>query len=42
LRTPLGPVLMFAIVKSVDFLKIAIAAYWLKKERWVKNLALDN
>lgn len=42
LCTSLGPVLMFTIVKSVDALKIIIAAYWLKKERWVKNLALDN
>lgn len=42
LYTPLGPVMMFTLVKSVDFVKIGIASYWLKKERWVKNLTLDN
>ncbi len=33
-----GPVLMFLIIKSTDFLKCYIAAYFLKKERWLKNL----
>ncbi|HCM26562.1 MAG TPA: MATE family efflux transporter [Treponema sp.] len=36
--TPLGPVPMFAIVKTTDFVKYAIARWHLKKERWVKNL----
>ncbi len=36
--TSLGPVEMYAIVKLSDFVKIAIAAVWLRKERWLKNL----
>ena len=39
LLTPMGPVLMFAIVKTTDFAKWYIAWWWLKKERWVRNLA---
>jgi len=39
LLTPMGPVLMFAIVKTTDFAKWYIAWLWLKKERWVHNLA---
>jgi putative MATE family efflux protein len=39
LLTPMGPVLMFAIVKVTDFAKWYIAWWWLKKERWVHNLA---
>jgi Na+-driven multidrug efflux pump len=39
LLTPMGPVLMFAIVKTTDFAKWYIAWWWLKKERWVHNLA---
>lgn len=36
--TSLSPVAMFGLVKLSDFLKLIIAAYQLKKERWVKNL----
>ncbi len=36
--TGLGPVEMYAIVKLTDFVKIAIASWQLKKERWVKKL----
>ncbi|MFA6506042.1 MAG: MATE family efflux transporter [Treponemataceae bacterium] len=36
--TEMGPVLMFAIVKSSDFVKFAIARRRLKKEAWVTNL----
>lgn len=39
LLTPIGPVNMYAIVKLTDFLKWAVAKRWLKKERWVVNLA---
>jgi putative MATE family efflux protein len=39
LFTPVGPVLMFAIIKTTDFAKWYIAWWWLKKERWVHNLA---
>ncbi len=37
--TPLGPVAMYAIVKLSDVPKSAIAHFWLKKERWLVNLA---
>lgn len=40
--TKLGPVAMYGIVKTSDFLKIAIAQWQLKKERWVKNLTLNS
>jgi putative MATE family efflux protein len=36
--TPMGPVTLFAIVKSTDGIKYLIARWYLKKERWVKNL----
>jgi putative MATE family efflux protein len=36
--TPLGPVAMFAMLKLTDFLKIGIASWQLKKDRWVRNL----
>lgn len=36
--TPLGSVVMFAIIKATDFVKIIIASAWLKKEHWVRNL----
>ena len=37
--TVLGPVAMYAIVKAVEFPKIRIASWWLKKEKWIVNLA---
>ncbi len=42
LFTPIGPVAMYIVVKAVDFIKIAVAAIWLKKELWVKNLAQQH
>lgn len=39
LLTPLGPVPMFALIKLTDFLKLAVAFRWLRKGRWVVNLA---
>ena len=36
--TPLGPVVMYAIVKLSDVPKAVIAQIWLKKERWLVNL----
>lgn len=39
LCTSIGPVLMYAIIKAVEIPKIAIAHFWLKKEKWVVNLA---
>ena len=40
--TPIGPVAMYAIIKSVEFPKILIAHFWLKKEKWLVNLAAEN
>ena len=40
--TSLGPVAMYAIIKAVEFPKIAIATWWLKKERWLVNLAASR
>lgn len=40
LLTNWGPVLMYTIVKSFDVIKITVAHIWLKKEKWVKNLAV--
>ncbi|MCR5614057.1 MATE family efflux transporter [Treponema sp.] len=40
--TTMGPVMMYAIIKAVEIPKIAIAHFWLKKERWLKNLAVEN
>ncbi len=37
--TAAGPVALFAIAKLSDFPKAAVAAWWLGKERWVRNLA---
>ena len=37
--TSIGPVAMYAIIKAVEVPKIAIAHFWLKKEKWVVNLA---
>ncbi len=39
LFTPLGPVAMYGIMKLTDIVKIVVAHIWLKKEKWVKNLA---
>ena len=37
--TSVGPVVMYAIIKFVEVPKIMIAHFWLKKEKWVVNLA---
>ena len=37
--TAIGPVMMYTIIKAVEIPKIIIAHFWLKKERWLKNLA---
>jgi len=36
--TAVGPVLLYMLVKLVDPLRIVIAWFWLKRERWVRNL----
>jgi putative MATE family efflux protein len=40
--TSLNPVTMFAILKSSDIAKYCVARHFLKKERWVRNLAKEN
>lgn len=40
--TTLSPVLMYAIVKLSDVEKLIVAAIWLKKEKWLRNLAKEN
>lgn len=37
--TQIGPVAMYAIIKAVEIPKITIAHFWLKKEKWLVNLA---
>jgi putative MATE family efflux protein len=38
LLTPIHPVALFICAKSTDLVKTAVAEWWLKKERWLKNL----
>jgi Na+-driven multidrug efflux pump len=40
--TSLAPVPMFTILKLTDFVKLFIARYLLRKEKWVKNLTVDQ
>ena len=40
--TSMQPVPMFALLKLTDFIKVAIASYFLKKERWVRNLTTKS
>ena len=37
--TDFGPVAMYAIVKITDLVKVGVAAWQLKKERWVRKLS---
>ena len=40
--TRLGPVAMYAIVNLSDIPKSLAAHFWLKKERWLVNLTVQN
>ncbi len=40
--TPMGPVAMYGTIKLTDLIKIIMAAIWLKKERWLKNLTIQE
>ena len=40
--TSFGPVALYGIIKLTDFVKMTIAALWLKRELWVKNLAVQS
>lgn len=40
--TDIGPVHMYLCVKLLDVIKIGIFHFWLKKERWLKNLTKEQ
>ena len=40
--TDIGPVAMYLGVKLLDVVKLIVFHIWLKKERWLKNLAKDQ
>ncbi len=40
--TPWGPVALFGLAKLSDIPKALVAYWWLKKERWVRNLAVGE
>ena len=42
LCTDVGPVAMYFGVKLIDVVKLIIFHIWLKKERWLKNLAAEG
>jgi len=42
LFTNIAPVPMFAILKLTDIVKVFVARYLLKKEKWVKNLTITQ
>ena len=40
--TDAGPVMLYFLIKLLDILKIIVFHLWLKKERWLKNLTVQN
>ena len=40
--TDIGPVAMYCGVKLIDVVKLVIFHFWLKKERWLKNLTVPG
>lgn len=40
--TDVGPVMLFLYVKLIDFIKVIIFHFWLKMERWLKNLTVKE
>lgn len=40
--TDVGPVTLYCSVKLVDFIKLIIFHFWLKKERWLQNLTVKK
>ena len=40
--TDIGPVALYCGVKLIDVVKLVIFHFWLKKERWLKNLAAGS
>ena len=42
LFTDVGPVVMYCGVKLIDVIKLVVFHFWLKKERWLKNLTVQG
>jgi Na+-driven multidrug efflux pump len=40
--TDIGPVQMYLCVKLLDIVRTVIFHFWLKKERWLNNLAVEH
>ncbi|SFG83826.1 MATE family efflux transporter [Oribacterium sp. WCC10] len=40
--TGIGPVEMYLCVKLLDIIKIVIFQFWMKKERWLRNLTVEH
>jgi putative MATE family efflux protein len=40
--TNVGPVVLYCGVKLVDLIKLVVFHFWLKKERWLRNLTVQN
>ena len=40
--TSIGPVTMYFLIKLLDLLKVVIFHFWLRKERWLKNLTVPQ
>ena len=38
--TNVGPVVLYCGVKLVDLIKLVVFHFWLKKERWLRNLTV--
>ncbi|MBQ6314405.1 MAG: hypothetical protein IJI11_02240 [Mogibacterium sp.] len=40
--TDLGPVMLYFWVKTIDIVKVGVFHIWLRRERWLRNLAADS
>ena len=40
--TDMGPVRLYFWFKMVDFVRIIVFHYWLKRERWLRNLTKEG
>ena len=40
--TRVGPVALYCGVKVIDLIKLVVFHFWLKKERWLKNLTAQR
>ena len=40
--TNIGPVKMYMCIKLLDILKVTVFHFWLKKERWLKNITTSH